>query len=136
MAYDSAVKMSGFLAVALGASLGLLPIAPPEHMHEEEEQGHLHAVVHRHLAPHGILEHPAGHQSTLDDDDGPVLTLTTIYTVPPVLTLAAPQPIMVGAVEPPPPRLLEPVAADIEILIHGPPRAPTPPRAPPSLPAA
>jgi hypothetical protein len=36
--------------------------------------------------------------------------------------------------EPPAPRNFERPFADVDILIHGPPRAPTPPRAPPVSP--
>jgi len=125
-----------FFSVVLAAALGLAPVAPPEHVHEEEEQGHLHAVIHRHLAQHSILEHPAGHQPTLDDEDGPVLTLTDIYTVTSVVVLAAPLPIVSEPVEPLAPRLLERPVTDIDILIHGPPRAPTSLRGPPSSPTA
>ena len=35
------MKVSKFLAGALGAALGLLPIAPPEHLHEAEETGYI-----------------------------------------------------------------------------------------------
>ena len=57
--YHGPVKASRLLAGVLGIAMGLLPVAPPEHVHEAEEQGHVHAVIHRHLKPHGILEHHA-----------------------------------------------------------------------------
>jgi hypothetical protein len=118
----------------LSAALGLLPIAPPEHIHEAEEQGHVHVVIHRHLKTHGILEHDAEHHQTLDDNDGPVLTLATSYNVP-ALPVIGGAPRTLGAwIDPPPPRRVERVLADVDILIHGPPRAPTPPRAPPVSP--
>ena len=123
--------MSRFLAGVLGAALGLLPVAPPEHMHEAEEQGHSHVVIHRHLNPHGVLEPYAEHHSTVDDDDGPVLTLTTVYTVPAPLVVAGPLRIVREWIEPPTPQRIERPLADVDTLIHGPPRAPTPPRAPP-----
>ena len=128
------VKVSRFLAGVLGAALGLLPVAPPEHMHEAEEQGHVHVVLHRHLNPHGILEHHGEHHSTVDDDDGPVLTLTTVYNVPAPLVVAGPPRIAHEWIEPPTPRRIERPLADVDILIHGPPHAPTAPRAPPFSP--
>lgn len=132
--YHGPVKASVLVAGVLAIATGLLPVAPPEHMHEAEEQGHVHAIIHRHLKPHGILEHHAEHQSTLDDDDGPALTLTTIYTVPAPVALTSPVRIVSAWIEPPPPALFERPSADVDILIHGPPRAPTPPRAPPVSP--
>ena len=126
--------MSRFLAGVLGAALGLLPFAPPEHMHEAEKEGHIHVVVHRHLNPHGIVGHHAEHHSTVDDDDGPVLTLTTVYNVPAFVVVAAPPRIVRELIEPPTLRRIERPLADVDILIHGPPRAPTPPRAPPFSP--
>ena len=128
------VKVSKFLAAALGAALGLLPIGPPEHLHEGEEHGHVHIVIHRHPKPHGLLEHHAEHHSTVGDDDGPALILTTIYTVPAGPAVASPPQIVSAWMEPPTPRRVERLFADIDLLIHGPPRAPTPPRAPPLSP--
>ena len=130
------VMMSRFLAGALGVALGLLPVIPPEHVHEAEEAGHVHAVVHRHLNPHGVFDHhDADHQPTLDDDDGPVLTLTSIYEVPASLVVASPPRIVSTRVEPPPAPPSTRSVIDVETLIHGPPRAPTPLRAPPFSPA-
>ena len=97
------MRVSRLLAGVLVAAMGLLPVAPPEHVHEAEEQGHVHAVIHRHLKQHGILEHHAEHHSTVDDDDGPALTLTTIYTVPAPLTLHSPARIVSTWMEPPRP---------------------------------
>lgn len=128
------VKVSRLLAGIVGATIGLLPVAPPEHVHETEDQGHIHTVIHRHLQPHGNLEHHADRQSAFDDDDGPVLTLTAVYTVPVSLVAACPPPRIVNAwIEPPKPHLVEWPFADVDLLIHGPPRAPKPPRAPPSF---
>ena len=127
------VKASRTLAAVLGAAMGLLPLAPPEHAHEEQETGQPHVVVHRHLNLHGIQPHHQK-QSTIDHDEDPILTLTAVYNVPPqpeiagpALTARAPfQPLALGRTEA--------SFIDVEILIHGPPRAPTPPRAPPSFP--
>jgi hypothetical protein len=130
------VMMSRFLAGTLGVVLGLLPVIPPEHLHEAEEEGHVQAVVHRHLKPHGIFDHhDADHRPTLDDDDGPVLTLTTLYDVPGQLVVASPPRIVGASIEPPALHQRERLLADVEILIHGPPRSPTHLRAPPFSPA-
>ena len=130
------VKVSGLLAGVLGAALGLLPVAPPEHAHEAEEQGHIHVVIHRHLNPHGLLEQHAEHYSTVGDDDGFVVTLSTVYNVPAPVVVAGPPRIERERIEPPTPRRIVRPPADVDILIHGPPRAPTPPRAPPLSPTA
>src|SRR4029450_5515715 len=131
------VMMSRVLAGVLGAVLGLLPVIPPAHVHEAEEQGHVHAVVHRHLKPHGVFDHhDVDHQPTLDDDDGPVLTLTSIYEVPASVVVASPPRIVSAWVKPPPVRRSTRSVVDVETLIHGPPRAPTPLRAPPFSPTA
>jgi hypothetical protein len=134
--YHGPVKAAELLAAVLAIVTGLLPVAPPEHVHEAEEHGHVHAIIHRHLKPHGILGHDAERRSTLDDDDGPALTLTTIYTVPAPVALTSPARIVSASIEPPPPPLVERPSADVGILIHGPPRAPTPPRAPPVSPTS
>lgn len=129
------VMASRLLAAVLATALGLLPVAPPEHVHEAEEHGHAHAVIHRHLEPHGILnQHHANRHPELKDDDGPVLTLTAAYTGPlAAFTPAAPQ-VAGVLIEPPSFHAFERPFADVDLLIHGPPRAPTPPRAPPSIP--
>jgi len=121
------------LAVVLGAALGLLPLAPPEHAHEDEEKGQPHVVVHRHLNPHGVQPHHQK-QSTIDHDEDPILTLTAVYNVPPQPEVAAPVLIAGEPIHPPVIGQPEGSFADVEILIHGPPRAPTSLRAPPSAP--
>jgi hypothetical protein len=135
-----AVNLSRLLAGALAAALGLLPVAPPEHVHEAEEAGHSHVVVHRHAAQHGILEHHADHGSAPEvddnDHDGPAFTLTADYVVPASSAAVPVRPQPVSALlEPPKPVVFERVTVDVELLIHGPPRAPTGLRAPPFSPA-
>jgi hypothetical protein len=126
------VKLSRILASVLGVALGLLPIAPPEHMHEAEEHGHIQALIHRHLQPHGLLEHHAPEPHSINDhDDDPVLTLTSVYSIPVLPAIDSPPRIVSAVIEPPQPRRFDRAFSDSEILIHGPPRAPTPPRAPP-----
>lgn len=126
------VRAVPLLVGALVAAMGLLPIAPPEHVHEGDEHGHAHVVVHRHQALHGVADHHRQHESAVEDDDGPVLTLTTVYTVPIARGMPAPPPLVHFLAEPPAPNRLDPPAIDVARLIHGPPRAPTSPRAPPT----
>jgi hypothetical protein len=115
--------------------MGLLPLAPPEHAHEDDGSGPPHVVVHRHLNPHGIQPHHQT-QSTIDHDEDPILTLSAVFNVPPQPEIAGP---VLSAGEPIQPLVLrrnEGSFIDVEILIHGPPRAPTSLRAPPPVPTS
>jgi hypothetical protein len=128
--------MSRWLAGTLGVALTLLPIAAPEHMHEADEQGHVHPLVHRHLMPHALVDRRADQHGTVDDeDDGPALTLTAMYHVPPVYVVAVPVRTAEELIAPPVSRGIERRRSDLDILIHGPPPGPTGLRAPPDLPA-
>jgi hypothetical protein len=127
------VRPSRILAVVLGAAMGLIPLAPSEHAHEDEATGQPHVVVHRHLNPHGIQPHHQK-QSTIDHDEDPILTLSAVYNVPPQPEIAGP---ILDVAEPIQPLVLsrnQGSFIDVEILIHGPPGAPTSLRAPPSFP--
>jgi hypothetical protein len=124
------------LASVLSLAIGVLPLAAPEHVHEREDHGHAQFVVHRHLTPHGFLEHHREHQASLDDDDGPVLTLTTVYTVPGLVVLGAPEYSGSALIESPEPQRIERVLSKFDVPIHGPPRAPAGLRAPPFSPAS
>ena len=126
------MKASRALAGVLAAALGLLPLAPPEHAHEEET-GHSHVIVHRHLNLHGVQPH---HQklSTIDHDEDPILTLSAVYNVPPQPEIAGPVPSAGELIQPLVLSRSEGSFIDVEILIHGPPGAPTSLRAPPSFP--
>jgi hypothetical protein len=77
--YDSRVRLPGIIATVLSLAVGLLPVAAPEHVHEREDHGHAELVVHRHMPPHGVLDHHGAHQASVEDDDAPILTLTTVY---------------------------------------------------------
>src|SRR5262245_14936190 len=114
--------------------MGLLPLAPPEHAHEEEQPGQPHVVVHRHLNLHGIQPHHQK-QATIDHDEDPILTLTAVYNVPPQPQIAGPVLIAGEPIQLPALSRYEGSFVDVEILIHGPPRAPTPLRAPTHTPA-
>src|SRR5919107_1604759 len=84
------VRLSGLLALVLTAAIGSIPVAPPEHVHEADDHGEHHVVVHRHAAIHTGVHHSANHDGVLDDDDGTILTLEPIYIVPPVVALQTP----------------------------------------------
>ena len=120
------------LGVALTVAIGLLPIAPPEHVHEHDSDGHHETVVHRHVQVHHSL--PSGDHRHLawDDDDTPVATLTDEYVAPATVQIGAP-PVAAVTVLPVPQPLLLSRAEFVERLIHGPPRSPAALRAPPAL---
>jgi hypothetical protein len=136
VAYDSRVRLPGIIASVLSLTVGLLPVAPPEHVHEREDHGHAELVVHRHMPPHGLLEHHREHQASVEDDDAPILTLTTVYTVPASVILAVPERLVSSLIEPPKPERIERSQTKFEVPIHGPPRAPSVLRGPPSSPAS
>jgi hypothetical protein len=126
------VRLSRLLAIVLTAAIGSIPVAPPEHVHEADGHGDHHVVVHRHAAVHTGLQHAADHDGVLDDDDGTVVTLEPICIVPSVVALVAPVGTLPTQLEPP--GYAFAVKSEyVERLIHGPPRAPTGPRAPPRL---
>jgi hypothetical protein len=128
---------SRFLSFALVAAVGVVPLAPPEHVHERLDQDHHDVLVHRHAEPHGAHHRSAGshHDGIFDDDDAPVLILSTTYTVPPAAmgAIGAP-PSVFRVLTPPAVQTLHGPRAFVEHLIHGPPRAPAALRAPPSHP--
>jgi hypothetical protein len=131
------VAASRLLGIVLATTMGVVPLAPPEHLHEAEEHGHHELLVHRHAQPHsaahhGTSHHADGHDGVLDDDDASVLTVSASVTLPlsPIRASAAPPAVPWF---PPPPlvaRAHGPICID-DPLIHGPPRAPASPRAPP-----
>ena len=62
-------------------SLAVAPLLPAPHVHEAEEHGHVRWTVHQHLSPHALVP-DAGLAGHVEDDDEPILTRTTIFTVP------------------------------------------------------
>ena len=126
------VRLSGLLAIVLTAAIGSIPVAPPEHVHEADEHGDHHVVVHRHAAVHTGLHDTADHDGVLDDDDGTMVTLEPIYIVGSVVAFVFPHatvPIRIDQ-----PAYTFAVKAEyVERLIHGPPRAPTGLRGPPRV---
>ena len=128
----ASVSRCRVLGIVLALAVGGLPIAPPEHVHEVEDHGHEHLLVHRHLAAHTADHHRDGHDGVLDDNDAPVLTLDAVYAVPATATLfGAPPSAVIAFIEPPTIRVVSRRVDYVEHLIHGPPRAPTGLRAPP-----
>ena len=128
--------MPGIIAGALTLAVGLLPIAAPEHVHEREDHGHAQLVVHRHIPPHDVLDHHGEHQTSVDDDDAPILTLTTVYTVPASVILAEPERLVSSLIKPSGPARIERSQTKFDVPIHGPPRAPSVLRGPPFSPAS
>lgn len=130
------MRLPRVLASVLSFAIGLLPLAAPEHVHERDDHGHARVVVHRHVPDHGFLEHHREDQASLDDDDAPVLTLTTVYIVRGSVPLATPERSASTLIEPPERKKVERVLTKFDIPIHGPPRALAGLRAPPISPAS
>ena len=125
---------SRLIGLVLVAAVAWIPVAPPEHVHEEEEHGRETLLVHRHLAAHPLSHHATHHNRALDHEDAPVLTLDPVYVIPgTALVISQPPSSAVTMVEPPVGETLRRAREYVERLIHGPPRAPASPRAPPPL---
>jgi len=127
------VFRSRVVGLVLVATVGWIPIAPPEHVHEEEEHGHETLLVHRHLGAHTLPQHLSGHEPIFDHEDAPILTFDPVYVVPSASNpVAEPASTLVAMIEPPAGETLHRSRDYVERLIHGPPRAPTSLRAPPA----
>jgi len=132
MATVTGFRVAGALVAAV---LAVAPLLPAQHVHEAEEHGHVHRLVHQHLSPHAVLPE-AGFRRHVEGDDEPILTLSAVFTIPaPVFAVSAPPVDVVAFVDPPAVPSFHRHVQYVEPLIHGPPRAPASPRAPPSLPA-
>jgi hypothetical protein len=88
------------------------------------------------MPPHGFLEHHPEHQASVEDDDAPIRTLTTVYTVPAPVVLATPERFVHSLIEPPGPERIDRSQTKFDVPIHGPPRAPSVLRGPPFFPAS
>ncbi len=132
----TAVRGSRFLVACLGLALGVLPIAPPEHVHEHEESGHAHLLIHRHAAPHESLVHQTQQGPEIGDHDEPILTLDSPYYAPVRVAFGPPELLASERLDYPLSPRITGAAPDRSVLIHGPPRASTGLRAPPSIPTA
>lgn len=124
-------------SLALVAALGLVPLMPAEHAHQAETNGHRQVVVHQHSQAHAIghLPRDRDDRRTFDHPDDPILILSTVYTAPAPQTPAVPSCTLIAVIQPPQAETGGASYGFVELLIHGPPRAPTGPRAPPASPA-
>jgi hypothetical protein len=117
----------------LTVMMGWSPVAPPEHVHEsDDDHGVHHLLVHWHAEGHFEGSHAADH-AELGESESQTLTLDAAFMLPPSPVHSVP--VSTAAIvldEPTVPATRRVVADDVELLIHGPPRAPTGLRAPPS----
>lgn len=126
------------ISLCLVAALAGLPLAPVEHVHHTDGPGgHKVVVAHAHLEDHHHrAEADADRLAThVEDDDSVVLTLDRVFVSQPVhhLELAVEADSYLS-----PLAVLRPgvPARYLQRPVHGPPRGPTSPRAPPTTPAA
>jgi hypothetical protein len=127
----TAVLVRRVLGLLATVAIGLLPVVPPEHVHEVEEHGHIELLVHRHLRGHAVT--PILPHSAVDHDDVPIATLDQDYVVPASPHLDAIPGTVSVLLAPTPFASRFGFAPFVERLIHGPPRGPTPDRGPPSF---
>ena len=130
MTYDSRpVSASRLCSVLLVAALGLLPVLPPEHVHElTDAEGHQVLVAHRHVQLHGADVHPCGRRDTVDQADTVAIDLDSVYTATARYMPHVPCVASVLIVLPSPAGRSLVVARFSDELIHAPPRAPASPR--------
>jgi hypothetical protein len=118
---------------ALVVLIGMLPLTPPEHVHEAETEAGLHALIHRHGGSPFALHshHDAAGDQAFDHIDGRTITLDASFMASPSYVAAVPPATVVAVLEVPPVVLVHGPTSDVERLIHGPPRVPSGLRAPP-----
>ena len=122
-------------AIVLALAVGLVPIAPPEHVHEAAAGADHHSVSHRHARLH-TATHADGLAHTgaaFDDDDGSIVVLDAVSTASHRVFQVTAQ-ALATAVQPQVDTYRVPPPAFVEHVIHGPPRAHSSPRAPPNSP--
>jgi hypothetical protein len=128
------VTLSRGLAIVLAAAVAVLPMAPLEHVHRREWDGHADVLIHRHLDLHHAEESQAGVEGV--EGHAPLLTLSPTATAaakhehatPILAVLLSIVPVLAAEADRQP--------SALGVLIHGPPRASASPRAPPALPSA
>jgi len=124
------------VSLCLVAALAGLPLAPVEHVHRTDGPGGHEVVAHAHFEDHHHRAEANGdHLAThVEDDDSVVLTLDRVFVSQPVhhLELAVEADSYLS-----PPAVVRPgvPARYLQRPIHGPPRAPTSLRGPPSIPS-
>jgi hypothetical protein len=135
----TAVRRLPPVSIVLALLMGAVPMLPVEHAHEADLDGHHEVLVHRHSELHlpGHDDHRDDHHQdqagrVLDHDDDHTITLSSSFIAPSPHVSAAPVRSVVAILEPPPMVVNPGPTAYVERLIHGPPRAPTGLRAPPS----
>ena len=114
--------------------MGWSPVAPPEHAHESDDHHGDHGVlVHRHAQGHFAGSHETDHPE-LGEAAGPAVALDRAFILAAAIEWSGPvATAVVLLAEPPGSEGRRVISADVELLIHGPPRAPTGLRAPPAL---
>jgi hypothetical protein len=119
--------------VCLTVMMGWSPVMLPEHVHEsDDDHGTHHVLVHWHAEGHFEGSHAADHPE-LGEGAGKTLSLDAPFMLPPTLERSVPMSTAaIVLAEPPAPVTRRVVADEVELLIHGPPRAPAGLRAPPS----
>ena len=124
-------------SLVLAAALGLVPLVPPEHAHQTETNGHRQVVVHQHSQAHAISHLPGGRDDrrAFDHPDDPILTLSTVYSAQASQLPAVPIRTVIATIQPLQAEAGRASYGFVELLIHGPPRVPAGPRAPPASPA-
>ena len=123
------------VSLVLGSAIAVLPIVPPEHIHETTTSNGRHEfIAHRHAQAHIVdfdaHEHHQG--AAVDDEHGAIITLDLVLAAPNnTYVPAAPSLLRIGVVQEPttigravPPEF-------VERLSHGPPRASSALRGPP-----
>lgn len=124
-----AVFRPAWTAIVLAAAIGSLPMAPPAHVHEVDDHGHEAALVHRHTLSHGQHHH----DGVIAAADASLLELDDVFVASSITSLGHPLDRLVAVLEPPVIDARDGPQEYVERLIHGPPRAPSSLRAPPSI---
>ena len=123
------------VSFVLALLLGAIPLLPAEHVHETVGAGgqwelvaHNHATEH---VPHLDVRESDSH-ATLEDEDTVILTVDPVFVPTVVYAVATPAAPQIRLLEEP--QISERFRTPVhEPLAHGPPRAPSDLRGPPSL---
>lgn len=116
----------------LAGTIGLLPVLPPEHVHNlEDHAGRPHLIVHSHVESHGLNRHH--HRGATLDDSDPIITLEPWLSAP--VPVFDPTVILTAVTLVEPPSMMRGMATTelIQHRTHGPPGAPSGLRSPPFL---
>jgi hypothetical protein len=122
------------LSVVVLSAIGLMPLAPPEHVHDTTDaEGHHAALTHRHAESHHGYGVASDHdRATVEDADSVVATVDVVSTAASVSFVPrVPVATVTAALQDSEPSTRWVRSDFIERLIHAPPRGPTSLRAPP-----